>query len=107
MADETSPTPGPETKLKSILPVTVLINGVNLGLTAIQIVELRMKLLDPIIKAATAASLMGRDKLIGKRGEDAWNFAIKPLLSKEDQDKLNYNIPVTEAERKELAKDPE
>ncbi len=83
----------------------LLINGVNLGLTAIQIVELRMKLLDPIIKAATAASLMGKDKLIGKRGEDAWNFAIKPLLSKEDQDKLNYNIPVTNAEREEIKKD--
>jgi len=107
MENENPPPTPPQTKPELIPtpPKGILVNGVNLGLTAIQIVELRMKLLDPIIKAATAASLMGKDKLIGKRGEDAWNFAIKPLLSEEDQKKLNYNILVTDAEKKQIAID--
>lgn len=55
----------------------------NLGLTNKDIVQLRLKCLEPYIITASKANIE-QDTII-KKAEVAWNYAIKPLLDTGNQ----------------------
>ena len=65
----------------------------NFGLTNIQIIELRLKCIAPYITIASKANI--EDQVVFKKAEEAWNYAVKPLLEKSNTKTPDESQPST------------